>query len=115
MKVTVDACKIGIEVYDRVGKDKMLSAFAEIFDQTAEVDLSEDLEDEEIVATVEARPSFVDFGDLDLRLASYHDDTIIFEHTDSRCTINVGIFRQNAGRMLRILGCPRAKDGNANN
>lgn len=105
MRVVVDGCKVGIEVMDSGNRDRELSAFAEFVGQTAEVVLPDYTEDEERGAVLDVRPVCLDLSGLDLRLASYTDDLVLLRHTDETVTVNIGIFRRNAGRILRILGC----------
>lgn len=107
MKVMIDGCKVGIEVMDSGNRDRELSAFAEFVGQTAEVMLPDFTEDEEMRVALNVRPVSLDLSGLDLRLASYTDDLVLLRHTDETVTVNVGIFRRNAGRILRILGCER--------
>lgn len=105
MKVTVDGCKVGIEVMDSGNRDRELSAFAEFVGQTAEVTMLDYAEGEERRAMLDVRPVRLDLSGLDLRLASYMDDLMVLRHTDETVTVNIGISRRNAGRILRILGC----------
>lgn len=107
MKVVVDGCKVGIEVMDSGNRDRELSAFAEFVGQTAEMVLPDYTEGEEREAMLDVRPVRLDLSGLDLRLASYTDDLVVLRHTDETVTVNIGIFRRNAGRILRILGCER--------